>query len=56
VDDLGTVNGVVTGSAAVNDQFSQIVLTNKTNAQVAAFFTSLFKQTSSVNGPPKVDA
>ncbi|MBI1916508.1 MAG: hypothetical protein HYS12_17505 [Planctomycetes bacterium] len=31
-------------------------LAGKTNAQVAAFYTSLFKRTSSTNGPPKVDA
>src|SRR5207249_6813540 len=31
-------------------------LTGKSNAQVAAFYTSLFKRTSSVDGPPKVDA
>src|SRR5207244_262988 len=31
-------------------------LDGKTNTQVAAFYTSLFVRTSSVNGPPKVDA
>jgi hypothetical protein len=31
-------------------------LAGKTNAQVAAFYTSLFLRTSSADGPPKVDA
>ena len=38
------------------DQAGANNLTGQINNQIAGFYTSLFKRTSSLNGPPKVDA